>query len=327
MVAVTSLTHAAEDSTAQASSILNRMSDAVRTLSYDGVFVSIRGGDVASLRIIHSGAGPDGERERLISLNGLPKEVIRKGREVTCISPGDRSVMVDKSHPHQLLATALPQPVEKISEFYSFTVLGGDRIAGRPTWVVGIQPKEADRYGYRLWIDTSTYLLLKSSIIDVNGEVLEQMLFTSLGLPKQIPEALLKPSISGKGYRWFVNEAQQSAANTDPKALLPQWQVGWLPPGFSIRQNQVHEMDMNNKRLVSHMLLSDGLATVSIFIEKFDGKHEPLSGLSSFGAINTYSATANDHLITVMGEIPEATIQKIAASVAPGGTPLTPAAQ
>ena len=315
----------AADASSQARSILNQMAKAAEGLEYEGTFVSIRGSDVATLRVIHKG-GADGERERLTALNGLPKEVIRKGQEVTCISPGDRSVVVDRSPSHQLLGTTLPQPIEKISEFYSFNVLGGDRVAGRPTWVVEIKPKDADRYGYRLWVDTSSHLLLKSTVIDTNNEILEQILFTAIEVPKEIPESLLRPSISGKGYTWYINEAQP-VGGSDPNAKAP-WQVRWLPRGFTMQDhqvNKVNKMNANNPKPVSHLLLSDGLATVSVFIEKLEKEHESFTGLSSLGAVNTFSTTAHDHLITVVGEVPKATVQQIAVSVAPpsvGGEPL-----
>src|SRR5918996_1609169 len=200
----------AEDTSVQARLIINQMTVATKTLNYDGIFVYIRGGHVASMRIIHK-ADDNGEQERLISLSGPAREVIRKKGEVTCIFPDNRAVMVDKRPPHHFLASALPQPIEKIADFYSFSVLGGDRIAGRPTWVVEIRPKGEDRYGYRLWIDTSTHLLLRSNIIDASGKVLEQVLFTAIETPPDISPEMLKSSINGQGYTWYTNESPAPA--------------------------------------------------------------------------------------------------------------------
>ncbi|MGH8568375.1 MAG: sigma-E factor regulatory protein RseB domain-containing protein, partial [Gammaproteobacteria bacterium] len=152
---------AAVESGREARMLLTKMSEATRSLSYHGTFVSIRGSRVAMMRIVHRG-GADGERERLISLMGPAKEVIRRNDEVTCIFPRDRAVVVDKRPPRQFLGATLSRPVETLAAYYDFSVLGGDRIAGRPASVLGIAPKTPDRYGYRLWVDSESDLLLKS---------------------------------------------------------------------------------------------------------------------------------------------------------------------
>ncbi len=307
----------AEDTSAQARAILNQMTLATKTLNYDGTFVYIRGSHVSSMRVIHK-VDDKGEHERLISLSGPAREVIRNNHEVTCIFPDNRAVVVDKSPPRQLLASALPQPIEKIAEFYSFSVLGGDRIAGRPTWVVEILPKGGDRYGYRLWIDTSTHLLLRSNIIDTSGRVLEQVLFTAIDTPRHIPAEMFEPLINDQGYTWYTNETPASAA-ADVKAAG--WRIGWLPQGFVMRERKVHAMAPHQDS-VNHLVVSDGLATVSVFVEKLERKTDRLEGLSSVGAVNTYSTTANGHQITVVGEVPAATVRQIAASVSPlSGSP------
>lgn len=307
----------AEDTSAQARTVINQMTLATKSLNYDGTFVYIRGSHVASMRVIHK-TDDKGEQERLISLSGPAREVIRKRGEVTCIFPDNRAVMVDKSPPHHFLASTLPQPIEKIADFYSFSVLGGDRIAGRPTWVVGIMPKEGDRYGYRLWIDTSIHLLLRSNIIDASGKVLEQVLFTAIETPRDISAEMLKPAINGQGYTWYTNETPTSAA-ADAKAAG--WRIGWLPQGFVMREHKVHAMALQQES-VNHIIVSDGLATVSVFVERLKRKTDQMEGLSSVGAVNTYSTIANGHQITVVGEMPAATLRQIAASVSPSsGSP------
>jgi sigma-E factor negative regulatory protein RseB len=300
----------AGDTSAQARAIINRMSLAARTLNYKGTLVYLRGSHAVSMQVIHK-AEVDTEQERLISLSGPAREVIRKDGEVTCIFPDNRAIMVDKTPPRRLLASTLPQPIEKIADLYSFSVLGGDRIAGRPAWVLGIVPKQPDRYGYRLWIDTSTHLLLRSNVIDASGTVLEQVLFTAIDTPQHIADEMLKPSISGQGYTWYTNEPPVPAGAS---AKSGQWQIGWLPQGFTVQGQGVQAMAASREP-VNHVLISDGLATVSVFIERFTGKTDRIEELSSVGAINTYSTVAHGYQITGVGEVPAATLRQIADSV------------
>src|ERR687896_991313 len=300
----------AGDTSAQARAIINRMSLAVRTLNYMGTLVYLRGSHAISMQVIHK-AEVDTEQERLISLSGPAREVIRKDGEVTCIFPDDRAIMVDKTPPRLRLASTLPQPIEKIADLYSFSVLGGDRIAGRPAWVLRIVPKQPDRYGYRLWIETSTHLLLRSKVIDASGTVLEQVLFTAIDTPQHIADEMLKPSISGQGYTWYTNEPPVSAGAS---AKPGQWQIGWLPQGFTVQGQGVQAM-VASREPVNHVLISDGLATVSVFIERFTGKTDRIEELSSVGAVNTYSTVAHGYQITGVGEVPAATLRQIADSV------------
>jgi len=298
-----------KDTSKEATELLNRMSKASKSLNYDGTFVYLRGDHLDTMRIIHR-AGTGGEAERLISLTGPAREVVRDKRGVTCIFPENRSVMVEKSRPHKILPTNLPQPIQQVSAFYGFSVIGHDRIAGRETRVVVIRPRDNFRYGYRIWLDEQTGLLLKSDVINARGHALEQILFTHITLPKTIDDSLLKPRVNGYGYTWYTNEPDPAASD----AADSRWKVGWLPKGFTIREKEVNAM-ATSRSPVYHMVFSDGIATVSVFVEKVEEKAERMEGFSSMGAVNAYSTMDGDHQITVVGEVPRITVRQMAASV------------
>lgn len=302
----------AADSAAQARGILEQMSRATKALNYEGTFVWLRGSEAATMRIVHK-VDDKGEHERLVTLTGTSKEIVRHGNEVTCTIPGDRRVVVQKKPPRDPLGPAWHQPIAKIAEFYDFSVLGGDRVAGRPAWVVAILSSDPDRYSYRLWIDSSTYLLLKSQVIGIEDSVLEQVLFTALETPVQIPDSALEPTVSGQGYTFYLNDGPSAPEIDDG------WMVSWLPRGFAMDEHKMHEMP-ENRRLVNHQVYSDGLASVSVYIEKSAGPMLSGSGHSSMGAINTYSTMRAGHQITVVGEVPASTVRQIAGSVSPRGT-------
>jgi sigma-E factor negative regulatory protein RseB len=300
---------AAAEPASHARVLVSKMAEATRALSYHGTFVSIRGSRVAMMRIVHRG-GEGGERERLISLMGPAREVIRHNDEVTCFFPRDRAVVVDRRPPRLILGAMLSRPVEALTLHYDFSVLGGDRIAGRPASVLGIQPKTPDRYGYRLWVDSASDLLLKSEVIDDSGNVVEQLLFTDLKTRSEIPEAWLKPGISGQGYSWYTG-----AKRAPPVTAKAQWQLRWLPPGFTVQDDQLYA-GADNPEPIKHAVYSDGLASVSVFIEKPTEAAQRIEGHSSMGALNSYSAWADGYQITVLGEVPAATVRQIAAAVA-----------
>ena len=299
----------ATDTSVTARTILDKMSQATQRLNYDGTFVYRHGDEMDTMRIIHK--VEDGrEYARLVSLTGVAREVIRDNESVTCIFPDEKAVMVEKSRPRKLLPARLPEPIETVGEFYTFSLAGTDRIAGRSTRIVSINPKDQFRYGYRLWVDLETNLLLKSELLNHNGDTLEQILFTQISLPEDIPESLLKPAISGKDYTWYTRSSEASAA----RAGNGQWKVTWLPSGFAMSDYEIQPMAIS-RMPVDHMMFSDGLAMISVFIEEQEQVSDTLEGLSQMGAVNAFGILVGGHQVTAVGEVPRVTVEKIATSV------------
>ncbi|HEY7840244.1 MAG TPA: MucB/RseB C-terminal domain-containing protein [Gammaproteobacteria bacterium] len=302
---------AAEDAaSARAQELINSMSRAVRERNYDGTFIYLRHRQMDSMRLIHK-ADQGGEFERLVSLTGMPREVIRDDRSVRCIYPDDEAVVVEKSRPRKYVAQ-LPEPVERIAPYYLFTLDGEDRVAGRDAWVVNIQPRDAFRYGYRLWIDKDSMLLLKSELRDKSGFPLEQIMFTELRVLDAVPDELLQPGVSGQNYTWYHGA---SSTKRGEGIREGRWTVSWMPNGFSMNEHEREALVASGKP-VDHMVFSDGLASVSVFIEQLDGEVEMPVGLSRMGGVNTYAKHLGDFQVTAVGEVPPATVQRIANSVA-----------
>jgi sigma-E factor negative regulatory protein RseB len=293
-----------------AHALLERMSAAAKERNYDGVFVYQRGAHLDTMRIIHRYANAR-TRERLVSLSGTAREVIRTDDNVKCFFPDDRAVMVQSTRPKELFPSSFAVSIDAIAQHYAFDVLGGDRVADRSTWVVAINPKQTYRYGYRLWVDRDTGLLLKSTVLDNRGESLEQIMFTSIALPDSIPDELLEPGASGEGFTWYTDE---EAADDGDDQMAGDWRVKWVPAGFSMRDYEVKPLS-SDRMLVDHMVFSDGLAMVSVFVEKLKSGTGQLQGFSSMGAINAYSRIFDRHQVTVVGEVPPITVRQIAASV------------
>jgi len=291
--------------------LVSKMSNAVRSLNYDGVFIYQRGSQMNTLRLVHKADG-NGEIEKLVSLTGSAREVIRNNQSVTCYFPDDQAVVVEKSRPRELLSSKLPESIEKLDANYLFSIIGEDRVAGRPTWIVSIKPKDAYRYGYQFWIDQGNNFLLKSELRNRTGLLLEQIMFTQLDILDAIPDEMLKPSIIGSGYTWYNNSDKKNESGK----VAGNWAVGWMPDGFTKNSQEMYPI-ANSNNPVNHIVYSDGLAMVSIFIEKLDVAPEITAGLSKMGGINAFARVTNGYQVTAVGEVPQATVQRMAISVSP----------
>ncbi len=300
---------AAENSSAeQAQNLLEKMSSATHNLNYDGVFVYSRGNQLDSMRVIHK-VDEKGEFERLISLTGPSREVVRDEQNVTCIYSDNQTVMVDKGGLNKFLATNFPEAISRIRGHYRFQVLGKDRIAGRPTHIIEIMPKDDYRYSYRLWLDSDTSLMLKSAVVNMQEKVLETVLFTQIDILHEISSELMIP-MNAADYSWHTNEQKSDPASEH----VSLWNIQWLPGGFSMESS--HEQVFSEKQYpLEHLIYSDGLATVSLYIEKLGKDKEPMNGYVSLGAVNAFTISKENHQITVVGELPAKTVHKIASSV------------
>jgi len=284
---------------------------ATHQLNYAGVFVYQRGVQLDSMRLVHEFDGQR-ERERLLSLSGPAREVIRDGKIVTCYFANDKAVMVEQNPPRDMLGIGLSAPLEVLQQSYHFTRQERDRVAGRTAVIVAVTPKSDDRYAYQLWIDEESKLLLKSVIMG-GGRILEQVQFTHIEVLDEIAAELLLPQISGSGFTWQTDQEETTAGAQVER--VPAWRVGWIPNGFALKQDNIQNM-ATSQMPVEHLVFSDGMAMVSIFIEKLMPEEPHLQGYSARGAVNAFSRVADQHQVTVVGELPLAIVKQIAVSVA-----------
>jgi sigma-E factor negative regulatory protein RseB len=295
---------------------LDLMNHAFMEASYDGIFSYYSGNDLSTLRVIHTVS--DGvQRERLIHLNGAPREIVRTGDKVACIlQPGDEILALESSIPSGPFARAFAKTFEGASDHYRMSLHGVDRVASREAVRVAVMPRDAERYGFRLWIDRESGLLLRSELIDARGTKLEIFQFATLKVGGTISELDLTPDTRDGT---LTSRMELGAAQTLPPPQLVEWQAGWVPDGFTMASSDIRRTP-STSQAVNTMMYSDGLAAFSIFIEAM-----PEAGaanlISRSGATVAVTLTVNggtvqgNHLVTVVGEIPTATAQKIALSI------------
>ncbi len=300
----------------QAREWLGDMSRALQTLNYDGTFVYLHDGKLEAMRIIHQ-LGSTGEKERLISLTGSAREVLRDAESVTCIMPDSKSVMVGQSRPRNLLPM-VPQDLDSLLRYYHFETLGEDRMVGLQARTVAITPRDEYRYGYHFWIDKSSKLPLKSDLTGADGAPIEQIMFTRLDIGSSISDDALQPSLTGKDYAWYH---QSSPEAPPPQTGESRWFVGRVPDGFSMTHYQRKRMQPEGQD-TEHMVFSDGLATVSVYVESLSSDGDAFTGLSGMGAMNAFGAIVDGHQVTVVGEVPALTVEMMARSVASRKVPV-----
>jgi len=302
----------ATDDNDEAIMMLERMTEAAKELTYEGVFAYQSGRNLQSIRIYHR-ADARGELERLISLNGAAREVIRSNDMVTCINPEGKEVNVSRRPLGRGFPSDLPRRLSSATPFYEVELGEMDRIAGRKAQELVIKPLDQYRYGYRLWVDADTHLLLKSELVGSDGDVLETFAFSSVNTGVHIPEHKFQPQMSGEEMTWHQSEPEQplNMANHSQHSL---WRAKWLPEGFAQVAYQTR-LRASNGADVEQRVYSDGLSSVSIFIEKIRARHNHLSGGSHVGAINAFGTIMHAHFVTVVGEVPAQTVEKIGHNI------------
>jgi sigma-E factor negative regulatory protein RseB len=188
-----------------------------------------------------------------------------------------------------------------------------DRIAGRKAQELVIKPLDQYRYGYRLWVDADTHLLLKSELVGNDGDVLETFAFSSLNTDVHIPEHKFQPQMSGEEMTWHRSEPEKPL-NIATQSQQSVWRAQWLPEGFAQVAYQTR-LRASNGADVEQRVYSDGLSSVSVFIEKIRARHNHLHGGSHVGAINAFGTVMHAHFVTVVGEVPAQTVEKIGQNI------------
>ena len=284
---------------------LRKIQDATQKLSYSGTFVYQHAGRSETSRITRY-ADASGQIEKLEVMDGLPRELIRTRDTVKCYLPDSKVVKVERrtAAPEREFPGLLPGQIGSLAGHYDLALGETRRIAGFECRAVVLKPKDELRYGYRLYADVNTGMLLKAVTVDNAGREIEQFMFTQLSLG-HVSRDMVRPRHTSRS--WRIEEAGAVPAH------LQGWDLSSQLPGF----RKVIELRrrLGESRPVAQLVYSDGLAAVSVFIEPLEGRKDVRTGLASMGAINIYTREVADHMITVVGEAPAVSVQRMADAV------------
>lgn len=289
---------------ADADAWLQRLATSEKQQSYQGTFMYERNGSFSS-HAVWQLIENDQLHERLLQLDGPAAEVLLVDGRVRCASE-QLATQVRDMKPWQ---QAQLDP-KVLSQWYDFQLLGESRVAGRPAMVLGVRPKDQHRYGYELHLDQETALPLKSLLLNESGQLLERFQFIQF-LPDAVQSADVEAGSACKPVSLTAEETSDTA---------PQWRSDWLPDGFQLLDSSVRPSPASDER-VAWLTYGDGLARFSVFLEPLRGAvvEDARNQMGPTVAVSKRLTTADgDVMVTVVGEVPLGTAERIALSMRAG---------
>jgi sigma-E factor negative regulatory protein RseB len=291
---------------------IERMSESLATRNYDGLFTHSTGRQAETMRIVHR-VEKGTSLERLVSLDGSGREIVRTREEVHAYLPDRRVVLVEARGDDGSLLKALPTPGPTLDKYYVLSARKGNKLLGRDVIVIDVQPRDRYRYGYRLWLDEDTAMPLRSVVGDESGRPIEQILFTRLELKEKIPAKDIETVVDAAGFQW-VRTGRKLAAM--PQVPANGWRPVRVPPGFRLVASRLQVLP-GSPMPAQHLIFSDGIAAISVFIEPGPPTGPRPPEASVMGSANAYSTSVHGHVVTAVGEVPAMTVREIANSVVP----------
>ncbi|HET9463491.1 MAG TPA: MucB/RseB C-terminal domain-containing protein [Thiobacillus sp.] len=281
---------------------LNRAAAAAKQQNYGGVYVYHHGEHVEVLRVLHR-IDATGELEKVEVLDGTPRKFLRVNNDVYCHLADGKSVRLERNALRRFFPALLPAQPASLLEYYEAKLGGTERVAGRLCQVVTLEPRDGYRYSYNLWLDKQTGLPLKSRVVNSHGGVVSMFVFSEIQIGKAPDVRLFHNELAGK---------RVHKASLDDSAAVA-WDVT-PPPGFERVQEAVRSLP-GKQAPVTHLVFSDGLSVLSMFVEPVDPQMQNLRGLSAEGVIGIYAREVDGHTVTTLGEVPNMALIETGNSV------------
>jgi len=292
---------------------LMKVETAPERVSYIGSFLYEHDGKMETMRVVHR-VQDKSFRERLYSLTGSAREIIRDDKSVWCYIP-DKQIGVheNRQSSRNAFLQLRGEQISGLDNYYSFKLGSIGRVADRPAQRISIMPRDGYRYGYELWVDEETGLLLRSDLKNESGQTIERYMFVEISIGGNIADAELEPMTPGDSLSWFgIDKSGQTEAVAPDKPMA--WDSKALPGGFMLSYSINRRSPMDDD-VVEHHVYSDGLSSVSLFVKKATDSEAKAEGVTRMGAVSAYSTRIDDFDITVVGEVPEPTVSMIAKGV------------
>ena len=267
---------------------LNRAATAAKQQNYSGLYVYHHGEHVEVLRVQHR-ADANGEQEKVEVMDGTSRQFMRINNDVYCHLPDGKHVRLERNALRRFFPALLPAQPASLLDFYEAKLGGIERVAGRACQVVTLAPRDGYRYTYNFWLDTRTGLPLKARIVNDSGNVISILVFSEIQIGKA-PD--IRNDMAGK----IIQKIQPG------KPVMNDWNVT-PPPGYEQVQEAVRVLP-GKRAPVTHLVFSDGLSVLSMFVEPADPQVQSLHGLSAEGAIGIYAREVDGYIVTTLGEVP-----------------------
>jgi sigma-E factor negative regulatory protein RseB len=301
--------------------MLQKTAYAARELNYQGVFVYQNGKQTRSVQITHMNNNGQ-EMARNVVLDNAsvdqaakasqPREVYSQGSNIVIVRSKNQKVVMEKRRGQNLFPAMLPTDLRSVEASYTAQLGGVELVAGREAQIIELVPNDAFRYSYKIWADTEFGLLLKMTLLDSKNQTLEQIAFTQISMLNSQDVNWFQPKIDVS--KSYVMEDTTSANHVNESQVNTNWIVTELPTGY-IKVDHITLAVPGKPAPVDQMIFSDGIASVSLFIEPLTKGMRPKMGHMLIGSTNICANVIDGYQITVVGEVPEATVMQIAKAV------------
>ena len=291
--------------------ILQKAAFAARELNYQGVFIYQNGDQARSVQITHMNDGGREFTRNMVIDNklqvGQPREVFSQGNDIVIFHPKNDKVIIEKRRGQNLFPAMLPANLQSLKLSYAARVGMLDYVAGRQAQIIELIPKDAYRYSYKIWTDTEYGLLVKMTLLNDKTETLEQIAFQELSM------------LNSHDLNWFQPKIDASKNYVMEEATLPNrvhtnWIIAELPPGY-VKVDHIELTVSGKTSPINQLIFSDGIASVSLFIEPISKGMRPKMGHKLVGSTNICANVLDGYQVIVVGEVPLATVQQIAKAV------------
>lgn len=285
---------------------MQRTASAARELNYQGLFVYHNGAIIRSVQITHIYEGGR-EFTRNVVLDGRPREVFSEGDDIVIFNAKNDKVVIEKRRGQNLFPAMLPTQLHPLKQNYQLKFVGQERIAGRLAQVIDMIPNDNLRYQYRIWSDTEYGLLLKMSMLDAQGHTLEQIGFNQVSMLQTKDLDWFQPKIDAS--KPYIMDDTTDLTHVEDNLVVPN-----LPAGYK-KVDQIRLRVPGRTVPVQQLIFSDGLASVSLFVEPVIKGVQPRIGKKTMGSTNVYAHVLNGYQLVVVGEVPAQTVEQIAQQV------------
>ena len=289
---------------------LKKMATASRQLNYSGTFVYRHATQSETSRVVHYVNHAGGEFEKMETLDGPAREVIRTNDQIICYLPETKTILIEKRGKHRF-PELLPEQLTGVTDNYTISVTGSERVADHECRVILVTPKDKMRYGHRFCAEVNSGLPLRARTLSENNEPLESFAFTELHIGGSFNRDRVRSRYAAKSKDWKVDHSAFSIAETPADTG---WILAQQPVGFR-KMTELTRSFAGRPAKVSHIVYSDGVAAVSVFIEPLSRMRPAAQSLSHQGAVHIYTRMVSDYMVTALGEAPAATVMQIANSL------------
>jgi sigma-E factor negative regulatory protein RseB len=287
--------------------LLEKAAQAARKLSYKGIFLYQNHQDIRSIEITHLNNGVE-EFARIVTLDGKAREALSRGNNMVVFNPSKENVMIQTRQNQSLFPAILPPDIESVKAIYTLRFVDQERVGGREAQIVYLEPRDEYRYLYKLWLDKEYGLILKMSIHDHQQKVIEQASFNQIALFSGQDLNWFKPNVDPHK-KYIMDDASDNKVSHEKYCTIAN-----LPTGYR-EVSHVTRTIGNQPYPVHHWIFSDGLSFVSLFVNQIPKGHKLRVGETKVGSSHIFARIMNGNQIMVVGEVPQATIQKISNSI------------